>query len=78
MFSERGLIRQSQQSLQNCAKAHQDHQQFEQLVQPGVRGEPVDCPKADRPDDNNDQNTDQDRNGAHLRYLQANRTLTAE
>jgi hypothetical protein len=72
------LVRQSQQSLHNCAKAYQDDQQLQQFVQPGVGREPIDYPKTDGPDDYNDQNTDQNRNGAHVRYLQLRYRLTAE
>jgi hypothetical protein len=65
LFRIMRLIRQHEQSLDNRRQANQQDQQFEEISQPAIRGEPIDRPEADRSDNDHDQNADQNRNRAH-------------
>ncbi|WP_213773423.1 hypothetical protein [Bradyrhizobium sp. dw_78] len=48
--------------MQDGCEADEDYKQFQKLSQAAIIGEPVDCPKTDRPNDDNNQDAYQDRN----------------
>jgi hypothetical protein len=54
------LVGERQQPLHDRSQANEHHQELQQIRQSTVLRKPVDSPKTDRPDNDNNQNPDQD------------------